>query len=84
MSILRAYFLSEEVMKYRLIALIMLIVTGSCSSICHAWTDKCYQYANKNMMTLSGMYEAGLMGMWVIRNVEYLHEPWNCARLRAT
>jgi tetratricopeptide (TPR) repeat protein len=34
-------------MEFRLIALMVLIVTGSCSSICHAWTDKCYQYAEQ-------------------------------------
>lgn len=47
MSILSTYFLTKEVMKYRLIALMVLIVTGSCSSICDAWTDKCYQYAEQ-------------------------------------
>jgi tetratricopeptide (TPR) repeat protein len=35
-------------MKYRLIALLVLIVTGSSSSICHAWNDMCYQYAEQN------------------------------------
>jgi len=34
-------------MEHRLIALMVLIVTGASSSICHAWTDRCYQYAEQ-------------------------------------
>jgi tetratricopeptide (TPR) repeat protein len=34
-------------MEYRLIVLIVLIVTGSGTSTCHAWTDRCYEYAEQ-------------------------------------
>ncbi|HUI67590.1 MAG TPA: tetratricopeptide repeat protein [Nitrospirota bacterium] len=34
-------------MEYRVIALMVLIVTVSCSSVCHAWNDRCYQYAEQ-------------------------------------
>jgi tetratricopeptide (TPR) repeat protein len=34
-------------MEFRVIALMVLSVTVSCSSICHAWTDRCYQYAEQ-------------------------------------
>jgi len=47
MFIQRANFPIEEVMKFGRIGLLVLIAGGSCPSVCHAWTDGCYQFVEE-------------------------------------